>query len=137
VAAVTGDNSVAHGDEEEIDVHEGNVAQILHQKGIANVSADDAGDHMTSRRNTRLRINAIHTIRHVPSTANNDNVRTILKTKRNSGEAKNYGMAELDSRADTCCAGKDFIVLEDTNTTCAAKCIHITLNINRLPMSLW
>jgi len=124
VAAVTGDNSVAHGDEEEIDVHEGNVAQILHQKGIANVSADDAGDHMTSRRNTRLRINAIHTIRHVPSTANNDNVRTILKTKRNSGEAKNYGMAELDSRADTCCAGKDFIVLEDANTTCEVHQYH-------------
>jgi hypothetical protein len=124
VAAVTGDNSAAYGDEEEIDVHEGNVVQILRQKGIASVSTDDAGDHMTSQRNTRLRINAIHTICHVPSTANNDNVRTILKTKCNSGEANSYGMAELDSRADTCCAGKDFIVLEDTNTTCEVHPYH-------------
>jgi hypothetical protein len=47
-------------EEQEIDVHEGNVAQILRQKGIASVSTDDAGDHMTSRRNTIARINAVH-----------------------------------------------------------------------------
>jgi hypothetical protein len=77
VASVTG--NVDGGDENEakIDVHEGNVAQILCHKGIVSVSTDDAGDHMTSRRNTRARINAVHTVRHVPH-RNGELSRSIL-----------------------------------------------------------
>jgi len=125
VACVTG---TVEGDdsEPEIDVHEGNVAQILRQKGIASVSTDDAGDHMTSRRNTRARINAVCSVRNVPL-CNDESSRSILKTRRqqpNRLDCVQYSKVELDSRADTCCAGIDFTVIEHTGITCEVHPYH-------------
>jgi len=88
--------------DQEIDVHEGKVAQILHQKGIASASIDDAVDRMTSRRNTKARINAVQFIRHIPTQMN----RSVQKTNCQSNSTSLYSEAELDSRADMLCRSR-------------------------------
>ncbi len=65
VSAATSTNTDEDESEQEIDVHEGNVEHIIRQKGMAAVNTEDAGDHMTSRHNTRARIKAVQTICHI------------------------------------------------------------------------
>jgi hypothetical protein len=97
VAATTSNATEDNDNDSEIEVHEGNVAQILRQKGIAAVNTEDAGDHMTSRRNIRTRINAVQTIRHVPDKLES---RSIQKANRNgftTPQSSLYSRSELDS----------------------------------------
>jgi hypothetical protein len=80
---------------------------------------------MTSWRNTRAQINAVQSVRHVPTNGVTLS-RSVWKAKRRPNELNTiqYGKAELDSRADTCCAGMDFTVIEHTGTTCEVHPYH-------------
>lgn len=66
--------------DQEIDVHEGKVAQILHQKGIASASTNC----------------------HIPTQMN----RSLQKTNCQSNSTSLYSKAELDSRADMLCRSR-------------------------------
>jgi len=53
--------------------------------------------------------------------------RSILKTNhrtKNLPGTMGYSKVELDSRADTCCAGADFTIIEHTGTTCEVHPYH-------------
>jgi len=100
------------------------VEEIIRQKGIAAMNTEDAGDHMISRRNTRSRIHAVQTIRHIPYNLGSRSVRKMNRSTANSKRSALYGRAELYSRADTCCAGMDFTILEQTGATCEVHPYH-------------
>jgi len=122
-------------EEQEIDVHEGNVAQILRQKGIASVSTDDAGDHMTSRRNTRARINAVHSIKHIPTKHSMEYARSILKTNRRTKICLAQWNTVRRSWTQEPIHAVQVLISPSLNTpVLLARSIHTIPNINLSPM---
>jgi hypothetical protein len=111
-------NTQDSGSEEgEILVHAGNVAEVLRQKNLPNAPPEDARDHMSSRRSKSARINMLSSKRLYPSQQS----RCIAKLKGHIGYFQNavsYGRNELDSRADTCCLGATYHIIEYTGQVC-------------------
>jgi hypothetical protein len=120
-AAVTTGNGDT--DSDEINVHAGNILEVLRQKNIPCAPPADAGDHMSSRRNKLSRINMISSRCFYPPPQ-----RYISRTKRNWPKNWNDGITyernELDSRADTCCLGSTYRVLEYTGRICEVHPYH-------------
>jgi hypothetical protein len=119
--AAVGSESQTQDDDEAsyIDVHAGNIAEILHKNNISSASTADAGDHMTSRIGAanlrkKSRISMMSSRRNI-----DPNGRIIAKSQwKNTNPKVAYARSELDSRADTCCAGMTAQVLEYTGQTC-------------------
>jgi len=106
-------------DQSFIDVHAGNVAEIIHKKNIATVYTEDARDHMSSRhkdRNKHKRINMISSRRCDFSV--NRNIALTKKLQHHLNDPTREYRAELDRRADTCCVGMGFMVVEYSGQTC-------------------
>jgi hypothetical protein len=100
-----------------------NVAEILRRKNTSVAHTEMAGDFMSSRKlantagkksNKKTRISMIST-RCI--SADSRNIARV-RSNRQCQDSLRYENCELDSRADTCCAGSTFKVIEYTGQIC-------------------
>jgi hypothetical protein len=95
----------------------------LTQKNVPNAPPADAGDHMSSRKSKSAWINMLSSKRLYPSQQS----RCIAKLKGHIGYVQNavsYEQNELDSRADTCCLGATYHIIEYTGQVCEVHPYH-------------
>lgn len=104
-----------------MDIDEMNISKVLRRKNISSFHTEDAGDYMSSKTKTnepgnntkRVRISTVSS----KGVEFHDRTASHVKTRKLMHQ-KQYEYCELDSKADTGCAGSTTRVLECTG--CAA-----------------
>jgi hypothetical protein len=123
VSAVETDADNQDDEASYFDVTADNVAETLREKNISVAHTEMAGDFMSSRNlvntvgkksNKKTRISMIPT-RCI--SADSRNV-TRVRSNHQHQDSLRYEKCELDSQADTCCAGSTFKVVEYTGKVC-------------------
>ena len=89
-----------------------------HAKKIAWAIAEEVGDHMSRMNRASSYITTVCMSQHCMYKIQIASEQAISQTQVNLKEPMMKGQTDLDSHADTCCAGATAIVIETTGKTC-------------------